>query len=465
MPVKHKTTSCKDLFYREIDDGDIIYYILKPQKNSKEDKEKIIGKKSDGITEEDMCEQWIKKLRPRERYSTNKTGVFWRHCTTDGKDDKTYYITYKVQDEKDPTKKKTVESVVGKYSQNVRIAYAHQKYIETVNNLKTGEPVPIKRKKKKYYTLQNAFDEYIQHVKSEGKKTWKKDQEIYTNHLERFHQVELVSLTQENFNDLKNEKLKTHSKRTVQYILAVARQIINYAITYSKDKEAQRYINPIANGKVKVKKIDNANKAFFKYDQAELLLKELEKYKLSSSLIYQLTIALLHTGARFSEVASLNWDDIKDDGTIYFKATKEGNARHVSMSNQLKAIIEELPKRSELVFSTPKGTQIQQMPDSWQRIVDKLFPENVITVKRTEDGVMLELSQKDRELLEKQTKNRLTVHSLRHTHASWMAMSGNFTLLEIRDELGHKTTKMTERYAHLMPEDRHKKVSALFDDN
>ena len=135
------------------------------------------------------------------------------------------------------------------------------------------------------------------------------------------------------------------------------------------------------------------------------------------------------------------------------------------MSNQLKAIIEELPKRSELVFSTPKGTQIQQMPDSWQRIVDKLFPENVITVKRTEDGVMLELSQKDRELLEKQTKNRLTVHSLRHTHASWMAMSGNFTLLEIRDELGHKTTKMTERYAHLMPEDRHKKVSALFDDN
>jgi len=462
MPVKHKKTACKDLFYRETDNNDIIYYILKPQKNSKEDKEKIIGKKSDGITEEEICKKWITYLRPRERYATKKTGVFWRHCTNNGKADKTFYITYKIQDEKDPTKKITVESVVGRYSENVRENYAHQIYIETKNNLKTGEPVPIKNKKKKYYTLQNAFDGYIEHVKDEGKKTWEKDQEIYTNHLEEFHQMELVSLTQAKFNKLKNKKLKTHSKRTVQYILAVARQIINYAIAHSSNKEVQRYINPIANGKVKVKKIDNANKAFFTYENADKLLKELEKYKLASSLIYQLTIALLHTGARFSEVASLTWDDIKDDDTIYFKATKDGNARYVSMSQQLKSIIEEQPKISELIFSTPKGTQIQQMPDNWQKIVDKLFPENVITVKRTEDGVMLELSQKDRELLEKQTKNRLTVHSLRHTHASWMAMSGNFTLLEIRDELGHTTTKMTERYSHLMPEDRHKKVSALF---
>ncbi|QFR42865.1 tyrosine-type recombinase/integrase [Sulfurimonas xiamenensis] len=463
MAVEHKKTSCKDLFFRDTDDGDIIYYILKPQKNSKEDKEKIIGKKSEGITEEEMCEKWIKKLRPRERYATSKTGVFWRHCTTNGKDDKTYYITYKVQDEQNPAKTKTVETVVGKHSQNVRVAYAHQKYIETVNNLKTGEPVPIKRKKKKYYTLQDAFNEYIKHTKNE-KKTWKKDEEIYTNHLAKFHNTELVSLTQADFNDLKNEKLKTHSKRTVQYILAVARQIINYAIAHSKDKEVQRYVNPVANGKVKIKKLNNENTAFFTYEQMETLLKELEKYKLSSSLTYQLTIALLHTGARFSEVATLTWDDINiKEKTFYFKSTKEGNERHVSMSPQLESIIKELPKRGSLVFTTPRGTQILQMPDSWQRTVDKLFPENVITVQRTKDGIMLELSDTDRELLEKQTKKRLTVHSLRHTHASWMAMSGNFTLLEIRDELGHKTTKMTERYAHLMPEARHQKVSALFE--
>lgn len=55
------------------------------------------------------------------------------------------------------------------------------------------------------------------------------------------------------------------------------------------------------------------------------------------------------------------------------------------------------------------------------------------------------------------------MHSLRHTHASWMAVSGHFNLMEIRDELGHKTTKMSERYAHLIPEDRHRKTNELFD--
>jgi integrase len=180
--------------------------------------------------------------------------------------------------------------------------------------------------------------------------------------------------------------------------------------------------------------------------------------------MYQLTVTLLHTGARFSEVASLTWNDINfEDETVFFKATKDGNERHISMSKLLKEVLSNLSKNYTLVFPSYKGTQITQMPDKWQTIVDTLMPTNRITVKRTLDGEMLELSQADRELLNIQTKDRLTVHSLRHTHASWMAISGEFNLMEIRDELGHKTTKMTERYAHLMPKDRHRKTNALFD--
>ena len=55
------------------------------------------------------------------------------------------------------------------------------------------------------------------------------------------------------------------------------------------------------------------------------------------------------------------------------------------------------------------------------------------------------------------------MHSLRHTHATWLAKSGRFTLLDIKGQLGHKTTQMTERYAHHIPEDRHKKHSLVFD--
>ena len=42
-------------------------------------------------------------------------------------------------------------------------------------------------------------------------------------------------------------------------------------------------------------------------------------------------------------------------------------------------------------------------------------------------------------------------HDLRHTCAAWLVQAG-VPLTEVRDVLGHSTIKMTERYAHLAPE-------------
>ena len=51
----------------------------------------------------------------------------------------------------------------------------------------------------------------------------------------------------------------------------------------------------------------------------------------------------------------------------------------------------------------------------------------------------------------------VTPHTLRHTCASWLVMEGR-PILEVRDLLGHSTIKMTERYAHLAPENLRKAV-------
>jgi integrase len=52
----------------------------------------------------------------------------------------------------------------------------------------------------------------------------------------------------------------------------------------------------------------------------------------------------------------------------------------------------------------------------------------------------------------------ITFHSLRHTFASWLALQGE-TILTIKELLGHKTLAMTQRYAHLMPDQ--KRIAAL----
>lgn len=52
------------------------------------------------------------------------------------------------------------------------------------------------------------------------------------------------------------------------------------------------------------------------------------------------------------------------------------------------------------------------------------------------------------------------IHDLRHTCASWLVSAGQ-PLPAVRDLLGHSTVKMTERYAHLAPENVRAAVAVL----
>ncbi|SFP50055.1 tyrosine-type recombinase/integrase [Hydrogenimonas thermophila] len=346
--------------------------------------------------------------------------------------DISYSITYK--DEQD----KKVWLTVGRKSQGITEPFCNQKRNEILNKIRLGEDIPVKHKKRNRYTLQNAFDDYIEWAKV-NKKTWEKnDKGTYEKHIEPdFGKRGLTSLTSEDFEKLKTKKLQEGlSPKTVQHILGTARQIINYAI---RNKKVKNFENPIGNGRVKMPKIDNQKLGFFTKEQATELLKRLKQLK--SKRMYYLTLILLHTGARFSEVASLTWQDVNfDNNLIYFKATKDGKARHIVMSEPLREAIEELyeNRTSNLVIPSKNGEQIAQMPRQWQLIVDELIQGN-----------------------SKAGKYRLTVHSLRHTHASWLAMAG-MDLMHIQQQLGHKTIEMTQRYSHLIPDKRHEMTQEIF---
>ena len=343
--------------------------------------------------------------------------------------DYAYYITYKDLN----NKLKRVK--IGEKSQGITEHYCYRKRAELVNVVRLGEdPQQIVKGRKKLFTFKNAYDDYLVWAKG-NKSSWSRDEQLFRTHMKSLHHYNLIDLKPKDFETLKQEKLKTLSVRSVEYMLAVARQIINHAI---KNELVKGYNNPISGGRVKIPKPDNMKVAFLTQEQANNLFDILEKRESKTS--YYMTVLLLYTGARFIEVATLTWNDINFfQRLIYFKATKNGNARQVYMTDLVYEILQKLAKNTKYVFLDTNGNHMLRMPRQWQLLVDDMVEGN------TTAG-----------------KYRITVHSLRHTHASWMALAGA-DILQIKEQLGHKKLDMTLRYAHLIPSQRHEVIKGIFD--
>jgi integrase len=364
-----------------------------------------------------------------KKHLTKYEGIFYKEIINQNNKvvDKIFLIRYRdMYSDKQLT--------IGKFSSGIRAEYCKNKRDEIVNKLRLGEEVDVAKIKVNFYEV---FEKYIAYVKN-NKKTWQQDQNAFYNHLEKYKNYDLRQLTSDLFEKLKLKKLKDGYKpRTVQYILALARQIINFAI--NKDL-IKNYINPISKGRFQMPKVENEKKGYLTKEQAKQLLNILKNK--SYPLAYRLTVLLLHTGARFSEVTSLTWYDIDfQNRLIYFKPTKNGAERKVYMTDLVLDILNNLKNEqtSNLIIPSTKNTQITQMPKQWQKEVDNLIPNN------TDAG-----------------KYRITVHSLRHTHASWMAISG-ISIMHIKEQLGHKKLEMTMRYSHLIPSQRHENTKEIFD--
>jgi len=80
----------------------------------------------------------------------------------------------------------------------------------------------------------------------------------------------------------------------------------------------------------------------------------------------------------------------------------------------------------DFIFHRPDGSPWRDIGDS----MDRLFAAAGLNPKGT------------------RRRDRITLHSLRHTFASWLAISG-VSLRRIQELLGHKSIVTTERYSHL----------------
>ena len=280
----------------------------------------------------------------QKKISTKDEGVFYKEVVNENNKivDKIFLIRYR---ENYADKQMTI----GKFSEGIRLEFCKAKRIDILNKIRHGEFVSKQSK----ITFDDVFKKYIQWAEH-NKKTWKQDANTFEFHLKEFKKYDLRQLKPEIFEKLKQEKLSDGYKpRTVQLILGLARQIINYAIN---NELILNYANPISKGKVKMPVYDNKQIGFLTKEQAKRLLKILKANPYP--LTYRLTVLLLYSGARFSEVASLTWDDIDfNNRLIYFKSNKNGNDRKVYIPDVALEVLNDLYKEKTSNLVIPVNTR------------------------------------------------------------------------------------------------------------
>ena len=215
----------------------------------------------------------------------------WKNILKNG--DISFYINYRDEFNK------PVKVLVGKKtpSSDFTARDAYSKLIEVKYKLQHGEEPTIKGTKVNKIKFDDIWQEFFKYAKA-NKKSWQMDMWNYDKHLKPIFGSKVVknlkALDFEKFKqDLTAKKL---SAQTVKHQITLARTIINYAI---KHELIKNYINPISNGKVKMPEIDNQRLGFLTKQQAKELLELLESVNIRT---YHLTVLLLFTGARFSEI-------------------------------------------------------------------------------------------------------------------------------------------------------------------
>lgn len=162
-----------------------------------------------------------------------------------------------------------------------------------------------------------------------------------------------------------------------------------------------------------------ARTRFLSEDERDRLLEACQASKVA--LLYPLVLFCLTTGARQGEALGLRWGRVDlVEGSARLLNTKNSDQRVLTLHGEILPVLREMaraPHISGFVFAGRWGAAA--------------FP-------RKAWGKALEAAKvKD-----------FRFHDLRHTFASYLAMSGA-TLPELAAALGHRTLAMVKRYSHL----------------
>ena len=296
------------------------------------------------------------------------------------------------------------------------------------------------------YLVRHAVADYLDDAERRGVKSVKKTikpaleahvlstpladvplSDLTTPRLRKWHQAIAASAPRRRSSKLTPAKLNTgpapetpeqrrSRKATANHILYLLKAALNRAFEDGKvaSDAAWKRVKPFA-------KVDSPRTRYLTVQQTRALLAA------CSDDLRRLVAAGLLTGCRYAEIAALAAGDFDASShTIYVAPGKNSKERHVHLTREGAAFFTRETKgkrRNELIFLRADG-----------RAWGPSHQHRPMQLASAAAGI----------------EPAVHFHCLRHTHASLLVQAGA-PLTVVSKQLGHSSTKMSERYAHLSP--------------
>ncbi len=328
---------------------------------------------------------------------------------------------------------KKASQIRSEITANIRLGKTPQSVADMRNiaKIKREKKVELQRQQEKEnITFGDFFENYYLPWAETNKKSWKHDKQRYFKHLKNnLGDFPLKDIDTFLLEQLKEKLSQNLAPATVKHCIVLIRQAFNKTILWQKFTGR----NPTKG--VTIPKLDNERFRFLSIDEANSLLSILKQ---KAPTIHDMAFVSLYSGLRFGEVANLTINDIDfTSNIIYIRGGKTGS-RHAFMTAEVADLFKRRCQNqadfNSPIFANTVGTKMTRVPAIFKQCVEELGLNKNATCD----------------------KDKIVFHSLRHTFASWLAQRG-VPLFTIQVLMGHKTIKMTERYAHLCTD--HKKVA------